>query len=377
MPDVELFDLRYDGDQSKVADSQSVSRVYGELELRSKLRSLAQRGDWCGIFRLVCELARVELDRFCADFLRHPNCFLVRADEEAGAYSSAAQRRNRALDSWRVSHDVEAPFRGDLLAPLGDERHLIGLDGDRGRDHLVGAGDLEVEIGPDGGPQNSHIGVLDVPPVLAKVRRNAVGANFLANEGRLDGVGLVAAPRLPERRDVVDVYIKTLVACSHIRPEYNFLTMKKLMLAFVVAGAAACSAAPPSTSVVDNSPGAKTSIGAVDRFFAAVHAQDLQAMSLVWGTSNGSARDNMPRAEMEKREVILQCYFNSDTFRVLGESPISETRRMVRVELQREREVRTPVIYTVLGPNNRWYVENLDIAAVKDFCAMAPANPGD
>jgi hypothetical protein len=152
--------------------------------------------------------------------------------------------------------------------------------------------------------------------------------------------------------------------------------MKKLLLALVVVGASACRTAPPSTSASDNSPGAGTSIGAVEKFFSAVHAQDLQAMSQVWGTTKGPARDNMPRAELEKREVILQCYFNSDTFRVLGESPTAENRRMVRVELQRGGKTRAPVIYTVLGPGSRWYVENLDIAAVKDFCAMAPASPG-
>ncbi|MEO7103393.1 MAG: hypothetical protein ABI119_08630 [Gemmatimonadaceae bacterium] len=154
--------------------------------------------------------------------------------------------------------------------------------------------------------------------------------------------------------------------------------MKKLLLAFVVAGAVACHTAPPATtSGFDNTPGAKSSIAAVDRFFAAVHAQDLQAMSLVWGTSKGAARDNMDRVELEKREVILQCYFNSDTFRVTGESPTSEVRRMVRVELQRDGKTRSPVVYTVMGPGGRWYVENLDIAAVKDFCAMAPVSPGN
>jgi len=152
--------------------------------------------------------------------------------------------------------------------------------------------------------------------------------------------------------------------------------MKKLLLAIVVLGAAACHTAPPSTSAVDNSPGAASSVAAVERFFGAVHAQDLQAMSLVWGTSKGSARDNMDRAELEKREVILQCYFNFDTFRVLNESPTSESRRMVRVELQRGGKTRTPVVYTVMGPGGRWYVENLDIAAVRDFCAMAPGGPG-
>jgi len=151
--------------------------------------------------------------------------------------------------------------------------------------------------------------------------------------------------------------------------------MKKLMLAIVVIGAVACHTAPPSTSGIENSPGAKTSVGAVERFFSAVHAQDLQAMSQVWGTSHGAARDNMDRTQLEKREVILQCYFNYDAFRVLGESPTSEIRRMVRIELERGGRTRSPVIYTVMGPNNRWYVENLDIAAVKDFCAMAPVSP--
>jgi hypothetical protein len=152
--------------------------------------------------------------------------------------------------------------------------------------------------------------------------------------------------------------------------------MKKLLLAIVAAGALAChTAPPPSTSRVDTTPGAKSSVAAVERFFAAVHAQDLQAMSQVWGTSRGAARDNMERTELEKREVILQCYFNYDTFRVLSESPTSEVRRMVRVELQRGGRTRTPVIYTVLGPGGRWFVENLDIAAVKDFCAMAPVSP--
>lgn len=99
-------------------------------------------------------------------------------------------------------------------------------------------------------------------------------------------------------------------------------------------------------------------------------------MSSVWGTAQGSARNTMDRAELEKREVILQCYFNNDGFRILGTSPTAEGRRTVRVELMREGRVRTPTVYTVQGPSSRWYVENLDIAAVRDFCASAPSAPG-
>jgi len=52
----------------------------------------------------------------------------------------------------------------------------------------------------------------------------------------------------------------------------------------------------------------------VDQFLAAVKAQDLQAMSVVWGTSKGPARDQLERSELEKREIIMQgCYDHDGT----------------------------------------------------------------
>lgn len=154
------------------------------------------------------------------------------------------------------------------------------------------------------------------------------------------------------------------------------MRMKKLLLVLAVVGVSACQPpAPPSTRAADSAPGAPTPEAAVQRFFNAARAQDLQAMSNVWGTDKGAARENMDRAELEKREVILQCYFNNDTYRILGVSPTAEGRRTVRVELVRNGQTRTPTVYTVQGPSSRWYVENLDIAAVRDFCGMAPNAP--
>ena len=275
-----------------------------------------------------------------------------------------------------MSDDVETAFRGYFLPPLRNERDLVGVKVHGYGDHLIRARQFEIEIGAHPRAKHADVRVLYVAPVLAEVCRDAVCTHRLADQGGLQGVGLGATPCLPKRGDVVDVHVKSLVTCSHIRPEYNFFTMKKLLLGIVLSGSVACATAAPHTAGIDMTPGAKTSAGAVERFFAAVHAQDLQAMSLVWGTEKGAARDNMPRSELEKREVILQCYFDYDQFRVLSESPTSETRHMVRVELRREGRVRTPVVYTVMGPGGRWFVENLDIAAVKDFCGMAPVSPG-
>lgn len=132
--------------------------------------------------------------------------------------------------------------------------------------------------------------------------------------------------------------------------------------------AAAC--ASPSTP----SPGGSQLTGAaaprlaVEQFLNAIRAQDLQAMSVLFGTSAGPARDQIERGELEKREIIMQCYFNHDKFRILGESPGPGAARTYRVELTRGRNTRQTSATAVRGPGDRWYVESLDIAAVRDFC---------
>jgi hypothetical protein len=114
--------------------------------------------------------------------------------------------------------------------------------------------------------------------------------------------------------------------------------------------------------------GGATPRAAVEKFLTAVRAQDLQAMSTVFGTSRGPSRDNMDREPLEKRLIILQCYFNHDKSRILGETPGEQGHRVVTVELTRGRLVRSPRFYTVRGPGDRWFVDNMEIAAVREFC---------
>ena len=130
--------------------------------------------------------------------------------------------------------------------------------------------------------------------------------------------------------------------------------------------------APPAPVVapapVSNLTGGASARSAVEMFLNAVRAQDIQAMSVLFGTKNGPSRDNMNRDELEKRLVILQCYFNHDKFRILGESPGEGGHRVVATELTRGTNNRTPHFYVIPGPGNRYYVDNMEIAAVRDFC---------
>jgi len=111
---------------------------------------------------------------------------------------------------------------------------------------------------------------------------------------------------------------------------------------------------------------------AVDQFLGAVKTRDLQAMSTVFGTDKGPARETMDRTELEKREVILTCYFTNDSYRILVERSGSGDHREVSVELRKGNITRQTTFYAIQGPGGRWYVENEDIAAVRDFCG----NPG-
>ena len=110
---------------------------------------------------------------------------------------------------------------------------------------------------------------------------------------------------------------------------------------------------------------------AVELFLAAVNAQDIQAMSVVWGTENGPARDQLSRSELERREIIMQQCFAHDRYRVLDELPGEAGTRMLHVEITRGSTMRTPQFVTVKGPSDRWYVLDADIAAMRDLCRPA------
>lgn len=116
-------------------------------------------------------------------------------------------------------------------------------------------------------------------------------------------------------------------------------------------------------------PGASAARGAVEKFLAAVRAEDLQAMSTVWGSERGPARDIIPdRAELEKREIVMQCYLSHDRYRILGDLAGDDKRRVFRVELTKGDLTRVTTFTAVPGPSQRWYVLEADLEPVKDLC---------
>jgi hypothetical protein len=150
--------------------------------------------------------------------------------------------------------------------------------------------------------------------------------------------------------------------------ENSIVSFRKVAGLFFLAACSSATQAGNSGQLT----GAPTPQMAVEQFLRAVNAKDLQAMSTVFGTNKGPARETMDRTELEKREIILACYFANDSSRVLGESAGTQGHREIRVELKKGNLTRATTFYAVRGPGDRWYVDNMDIAAVRDFCG----NPG-
>ena len=136
--------------------------------------------------------------------------------------------------------------------------------------------------------------------------------------------------------------------------------------ALVLLVLAACHSAPRGG--VDQ-PGAPTPALAIERFMNAAKAQDLQQLALAWGTAKGPARDVVDKSQIERRELIMICYLNHDSFRVKSEGLVPEGRRSFNVELQRGPLVRTTTVTTVQGPAGRFYVEQVALEPLTDLCA--------
>jgi hypothetical protein len=120
----------------------------------------------------------------------------------------------------------------------------------------------------------------------------------------------------------------------------------------------------PSGSVT----GATSPERAVDAFIAAAKAQDLQALGGVWGTARGAARETMARDELEKRELILIRLLCQDRASVTGSTPGPDGRRLLTLDMSRGGRT-VPVTFTaVRGPQERWYVEDVEVARLQDLC---------
>jgi hypothetical protein len=118
-----------------------------------------------------------------------------------------------------------------------------------------------------------------------------------------------------------------------------------------------------------NAPGASTAREALQFFMASAKAQDIQAMSNIWGTSAGPARSTMDHDELEKREIIMMTCLKHDSYHVLGEAPAPAGERVMAAEITYRGLTRSTNFTATRGPNGRWFLRTLELEPLRDICA--------
>lgn len=148
--------------------------------------------------------------------------------------------------------------------------------------------------------------------------------------------------------------------------------MKKLIMGLVLLGACHSSTVVSGAAPVargNNQPGAADAVSAVRGFLAAAKEPDLQAMGVLFGDSQGPARDALSREDLEKREVIMARCLRHDRYDIVTDAPNPGGGRNFVVNLVYKDLTRSSTFQAVLGPSNRWYVQKFDPTALNDICS--------
>ena len=146
--------------------------------------------------------------------------------------------------------------------------------------------------------------------------------------------------------------------------------MRRIVALVVLVMLASCRTAP----LGGPEPGAPSSEAAVAQFLAAARAQDLQAMSAMWGNSESLVREREDRQELERRLIVMACHLKHDESRI-GPSRRGEGGRILHdVELSQGPKRATSTFTTVRNASaDRWFVENFEIESLQELCAAAPS----
>lgn len=145
--------------------------------------------------------------------------------------------------------------------------------------------------------------------------------------------------------------------------------MRRTAVAMMLVLGACRSGGSPAAGVV----GATGPKQAAEQFLASIRSEDVQATSIIWGSAKGPARELIRnRTELEKRILVMQCNLNHDSYRVISDLPSDPGKRNLKLELRRGQLIAQTTMVATQGPNQRWFIENTDLAPMRGFCSSQP-----
>ncbi len=108
---------------------------------------------------------------------------------------------------------VEPAFGRALLAPFGHDAGGMRFVAQRYLQHLLGCRHFQIKWQAGRGLNAGKVAVADMSSVFAQMRRNTVATNTRDNLRSTHWIRMVAAARITDSRDMIDIDAKAKVAC--------------------------------------------------------------------------------------------------------------------------------------------------------------------
>ena len=128
-----------------------------------------------------------------------------------------------------------------------------------------------------------------------------------------------------------------------------------------------------SGRVPGTAEGSTSGEAAVLQFLEGSRAQDLQAISSVWGDEEMPTRDRVQMQEWERRLLIMMCHLRHDESSI-GPAQMAEGGRTVFPVTLRQGEKEAISMFTVARNrrSGRWFVADFDLRPLRDHCTSMP-----
>ena len=133
----------------------------------------------------------------------------IRLDKERHADTGVFQLLDEGLEMIMAANDIEAALCRSLGPLFGHEADGMGFDAQGNAEHLGRCGHFEIQRLCDFKFQARHILVADVTAIFPQMGGNAVGTAFNRHQSGAHGIGGIAAPRIADCRDVINIQTKT------------------------------------------------------------------------------------------------------------------------------------------------------------------------
>lgn len=149
--------------------------------------------------------------------------------------------------------------------------------------------------------------------------------------------------------------------------------MRRLVTLVVLVVLAGCRTASSGGAAPGAAEGATSGEAAVLQFLEGSRAQDLQAISSVWGDEEMPTRDRVEMQEWERRLLIMMCHLRHDESSI-GAAQMAEGGRTMFPVILRQGDKEATTMFTVARnrSSGRYFVADFDLRPLREHCTTMP-----